>query len=167
MRLLNRIIVQNNPVNYVDPEGKFVNFAIGFVAGFGIDAAAQYLFTGEVNWGQALVSGAVGATGVGLGSVISKAIVGNTARSVLARTALHGVGGAVLGSGGQVAINKIKGDCWNKNIGRAALLSGTFSALGNNTAEASKFALDNVIVPAVGKSLGLTISNTAPLFSDN
>ncbi|KZW99045.1 hypothetical protein JL49_19640 [Pseudoalteromonas luteoviolacea] len=60
------LYVNNNPYKYTDPNGEFLNFAIGFVVGAGIEAAVQYgqVVAGvreSVDMSDVLVAGAVGS----------------------------------------------------------------------------------------------------------
>jgi RHS repeat-associated protein len=54
------LYVNNNPYKYTDPNGEFLNFAVKFVADIALGATLNYLETGEVNIGGALIDAAVG-----------------------------------------------------------------------------------------------------------
>jgi hypothetical protein len=60
------LYVNNNPYKYNDPDGKFLNFVAGAVAGAVIDAAVQYSTTGEVNLGEVASAAVLGSVGLGL-----------------------------------------------------------------------------------------------------
>nr|WP_266197952.1 hypothetical protein [Shewanella piezotolerans] len=62
--------VNNNPYKYNDPNGEFLNFIVGAVAGAALDAAVQYATTGEVDFGEVAV--AAGAASVGVVKNIGK-----------------------------------------------------------------------------------------------
>ena len=80
----------NNPVRYIDPNGRWVQFVIGAVAGGilgGVAAAIDsYHEDGSINWksvavsaGGGAVSGLVAATGIGLvGQILINGAIGGT-----------------------------------------------------------------------------------------
>lgn len=77
-----------DPMHAIDPDGNFVNFLIGAVAGAAIDLAVQGILvaTGaqdKVNWTSVAISAAAGATGVGISSVIAKSGASYAARKGL------------------------------------------------------------------------------------
>ena len=93
--------VSNNPVRSKDPTGH-CPMCIGALIGGDIDLAVQLATNGgdfhKVNWVEVGVSAAVGATGVGLVSVIanvSKSVVVNVGLNTLASAAVSYVGAEV------------------------------------------------------------------------
>ena len=78
----------NNPVHYIDPDGKVINVvvgaALGATIGASISAVSQFAQNGEVDMNEVLIAAAGGAisgglagTGVGLaGQIIGNAIIG-------------------------------------------------------------------------------------------
>jgi hypothetical protein len=92
----------NNPVKNTDPTGHFAWMLVGFAIGAGIDLASQLYSNGgdisKVNVTQTLVSGAVGAIGVGTGGLIAKASL-TVGQAIVANAAVSGfvsgVGAAV------------------------------------------------------------------------
>jgi hypothetical protein len=73
--------VRNDPVNLVDPEGEAAQAPAGAAIGFGLNIAQQLLegkeFFGEgeeeIDWDEAVIDAAIGATGFGLGGLVRKA----------------------------------------------------------------------------------------------
>lgn len=72
--------VNNNPLTYNDPDGHFINFAVGFVVGAVVDVGFQVATnyaTGkdlsDISVSSAVVSGAASATGVGALAMFKKA----------------------------------------------------------------------------------------------
>ncbi len=63
----------DNPVRYIDPDGRIPTPIIGFAIGFGLDVATQIIFEGkslsDVNYGSAAVSGVAGMASSGLSSI--------------------------------------------------------------------------------------------------
>jgi len=125
--------VANDPVNSIDRDGLFIWHLAGFAAGFAIDAAVQYASTGQWNWKQSVVSGLVGATGVGLGEVIAKNVA-----SIAAKAALNAIGSAAIGAVGQMGLNKWEGECLWKGVGTAALAGGIFGGVGSALGDVAK-----------------------------
>ena len=72
----------NNPVKYVDPDGKWIQFLVGASVGAllsGVSAAVDsYISDGTINWntvaisaGSGAVSGMIAASGIGLSGQIA------------------------------------------------------------------------------------------------
>lgn len=126
----------NNPIMYVDEDGKFWNIAAGFIIGGLISAtvsiASQLITTGEVDLVQTGIaflaggaSGALAATGIGLaGSIIANAGIGGVTDtvsqlastgsfaeldpiSIVASTIMGGVAGWIGGPGMKNASNPL------------------------------------------------------------
>ncbi|MBT1697424.1 hypothetical protein KK083_11090 [Fulvivirgaceae bacterium PWU4] len=126
----------NNPVTYNDPDGKCPNCVtaaigagLGALIGGGLELGMQLYKGEEVNWGKvggsalqgAITGGAAGFTGGA--SLVTTAAVAGTANAVggAANRAIQGKGttvkdvvvdatvGAVLGAGGKVVGNAVKG----------------------------------------------------------
>lgn len=119
----------NNPVNFVDPDGRAPWMLIGAAIGGGLDLAvqlAQGRSFSEVNWvsvGAGAVSGALGA---GLGANVARLTA-----SIAARAALNAVGSAAIGAGVQTARNAIEGNPLGCGVGSAAAISGVLGGVGS------------------------------------
>ncbi|MDY6930127.1 MAG: RHS repeat-associated core domain-containing protein, partial [Pseudomonadota bacterium] len=108
----------HNPVRFRDDNGEWVNFAVGFAVGFVVDVAAQaavQVVTGQdinIDTNQAVKSGVVGMTGVGLANVASKAVQGVSAARQLGRgtTAALEVGGDVAADTGASVVGHLAND---------------------------------------------------------
>ena len=96
-RQLNRYVyAAANPATLTDPDGHcpfcllLIPVAIGFFAGAGTDAAVQQVTTGQVDVGQSLFSGAIGAVTGGVGAIAQTAVrsvAGAAARTVAVKAA--------------------------------------------------------------------------------
>ena len=68
--------VANNPLKFVDPDGRTPAFVIGAIAGAGLDIAIQVAIEGrsleEIDLGSVTISAVAGAAGVGLATKLSK-----------------------------------------------------------------------------------------------
>lgn len=125
------IYCANNPVNRIDPAGKFWHIIggaiIGAIVGAAIDAAVQYKTQGSINWKE------VGAAAVG----------GAVAGAVFAATA--GFGGGLLGLIGAGAISGAAG----------GVASYTVSNWGNLSVKgAVKSAVTGAVAGAIGGAIG-------------
>ncbi len=120
----------NDPVNFRDPSGLWINFGVGFIIGGSMDIAAQVLIEGksfsELDGLSILTSAAAGSLGVGLGTGVAK-LTGN----ILARAALNGLGSAGIGGGLQIGSNLVKGNKWDCDLNDAMIASGLTGALGS------------------------------------
>jgi RHS repeat-associated protein len=85
----------NNPYKFTDPDGRIINFAIGFAIGFGVDAAIQYVQTGQVNLSQSLISGLAGSVTGGIGGALTGAVAKGTISASTATFATAVTGGTV------------------------------------------------------------------------
>jgi RHS repeat-associated protein len=153
----------NNPVNFVDPDGRWVNFAVGFIVGGGLDLASQLLIEGrsfsELNGASILASGAAGALGVGLATGVSK-----IAANIAARSLLNGIGSAGIGYGAKAAQNIATGKRWDCDTGKAALLSGALGAVGSLTGDALQRGVDSL---SQASEFANALSNGSQLFRLN
>ncbi len=97
----------NNPHKYVDPDGEFG--IIGFVIGAAIEAAVQYVITGEIDYKEVLIAGAVGAVTGGVGGSLAKSALTGTisAGRAVATTA---VVGGVANAAGTVVEGALDGE---------------------------------------------------------
>ena len=120
----------DDPVNYRDPSGLWINLAVGFIIGGSMDIAAQMLIEGksfsELDGLSILTSAAAGSLGVGLGAGVAK-LTGN----IVARAALNGLGSAGIGGGLQIGSNLVNGNKWNCDLEDAMIASGLLGALGS------------------------------------
>lgn len=82
----------------------------------------EYVVQGD----HCLDRGGAGASGAGLGAGIAKLGVG-----LAGRTALNALGSAAIGSGAQLANNILDKKCWNKDLGKAAMINGIMGGLGS------------------------------------
>ena len=159
--------VGNNPETHNDPTGHcwLVCAVIAAVATAvvttAVSAVVQQVTTGQVNWGQAIATGA--SVGLAVGAAIAlgpaAALVGNAVGGGIA-TAVGGgavatsiatsaVAGAVVGAGsaavGQVSSNLLTGKPWSDGLGQAVLLGavtgGAGGALGGALTRAGNPAL--------------------------
>ena len=155
----------NNPYKFTDPDGRFINFAIGFVVGFTLDAGIQYARTGEVNLGQSLVSGLAGSLTGGIGGALTKA-VGTGAISASTATAGTALTGAVAGNLSTAATATVTG----QQLTGAQLAAGTAigmvtsatGAAAANTNAATTGALARMSNAPINSpaGIGANISNT-------
>jgi hypothetical protein len=105
--------VSSMPIAYNDPYGQFA--IVGALIGGGIDFGMQLILNGgnigAVDVKSIIVSAAMGATGVGLGQVISKNVVQAGLRGVATRAALNAAGSAAISGAGQLGLNAWKEEC--------------------------------------------------------
>lgn len=131
----------NNPVVYVDPDGRFIHIIVGAVVGGVINLGIK-AFTGKIkSWKDGFAAFGIGALAGGLGAATggaSLAATGLTSASILGGAAL-GIGSAmvsspILGLGNHLYF----GDPYSlKSFGRDVLLGGiTGGALGAITSKA-------------------------------
>jgi hypothetical protein len=109
------LYVNNNPYKYTDPNGEFLNFAIGAFVGAVAEIAVQVAFEGRsfsnLDGGAILQSAAIGSLSGGVGGATSKLAgkviqsatkpanaFGNGASKVLTGTASGSLGGATGGA---------------------------------------------------------------------
>lgn len=125
----------NNPMMYIDPNGEFVWVVVGAAIGVGVELFNQMVIQdkslGEVEVGKVILSGAVGALGVGLGSVAAKIAgsVATTAGWVLATEAAINIGGsAAIGMGSTALTNWGYGE--DNSLMDAALYNGLAGGVG-------------------------------------
>lgn len=192
--------VGNDPLNETDPAGTMPLWgaaAGGAIAGAGIDLGAQlwadHWDWSKVNYTEVGISGVAGATGVGLGAVVDKAVA-----TVAARVALNTVASAGIGTAAQVGINASNHQPLNSKIGSAAAFNAISGGIGSAisqvanlkealaqqifdaaTVEQRCFASSNAITsfvnsasiaPGVYQALGIAAANTSPvaeLFSES
>jgi RHS repeat-associated protein len=98
--------VHNDPVNVVDPDGRFG--VAGFLAGAAFEALAQWSVTGSVSdWKAVGVAGAVGVVTGGVGGYAAKAALtgATTAGKAIAATGLAGGAAAAGGKHAEAALN--------------------------------------------------------------
>jgi hypothetical protein len=153
---MNRFLyAEANPTTFIDPTGHFVflalliPIAVGFFAGAGIDAGVQQVTTGHVDWGQAAVSGAIGAVSGGTGAVVGTAartLATGVARPLLARAAGYAAN-TVASSVSDLAASQAlgQGDDWGADDVATASATGV----------AADVALEAVAraVPRVGRAV--------------
>jgi RHS repeat-associated protein len=100
--------VNNNPYKFKDPDGRFANFAVGFVVGAGIEASLQFIQSGKITSGAAIVgAGVSGALTGGASGVLSAAAARGATSALTATVKTAGVGAAaaVVGKGAEGAIS--------------------------------------------------------------
>jgi RHS repeat-associated protein len=128
----------NNPVKYVDPNGKWIVNAIGALASGGLDYAGQVagnFATGmswedallnDISWGSIAVSAVEGAINPigGVSKAATKAVVKTTATTVLKTALKEGATSAA----GQVLDNVIKG----KDLGEDVLINAVVGGVVGN-----------------------------------
>jgi RHS repeat-associated protein len=85
--------VGNDPMNKIDPTGKFINVIVGLVIGVAVDAAIQYATTGTIDPVQLAIAGAMGAVTSG-----ASAVAASVVKSTVAKGAIE-VGVDVIASG--------------------------------------------------------------------
>ena len=163
--------VFNNPVDFSDRDGRFLNFVAGAIIGAAADYAGQV--AGNIASGQSLgqsltnVSGAsiaggaaLGATGVGLGAAVSRGVAAAGVRGaagVAARAAGNAIGGAALGAGDAA----VRGN----DVTQGAVLGGLGGGLGSALGDAANAATSGL---RTGSSFaddlvsGGTLSDTFP-----
>jgi len=104
----------NNPYKYKDPDGEFIQFAIGAAVGFASEVITQVASGGSVSdWGAVAMQTGIGAisggTGGAAGKLASKALgaltkpasaMGNGASKVVTEGISGAVSGAVTGATG-------------------------------------------------------------------
>ncbi len=159
----------NNPVNRSDPSGKCPWCLVGAAFGGGIDLGVQLATNGgdfsEVNWASVGISAVVGASGVGLGTVVASATT-----NVALRIALNAAGGTLIGGYAEEFEHALEGNNSMEGVFESALLSGGLSGLGTATGEAFEAgvrmsALDEEdilsrLFTGAGTSFGTAISNS-------
>ncbi|WP_161606232.1 DUF6531 domain-containing protein [Microlunatus speluncae] len=96
----------------------------------GADTIIQKATTGEVNWGQVAISGAIGGVGGGLAGLAAKASKGGLA-ALRSRVAVYGTVGAMGGEASYVTKN------WGNLSWRGALGAGAGGFLGGAVGGAS------------------------------
>ncbi|HNR93277.1 MAG TPA: RHS repeat-associated core domain-containing protein [Kiritimatiellia bacterium] len=136
------VFCANNPVNFVDPDGRAPWMLIGAAIGGGLDLAvqlAQGRSFSEVNWVSVGAGAASGALGAGLGANVARLTA-----SITARAALNAVGSAAIGAGVQTACNAIEGNNLGAGVGSAAVISGTFGGLGSAFGDLAERSLISV-----------------------
>jgi hypothetical protein len=108
---------------------------IGALIGGGIDLAVQLAVNGgdvhKVNWVEVGVSAAVGATGVGLGTVIA-----NATKSVAVTVVANAATSAAVSAAGAEVQNQLQeiatpGQFARVDPGRAAIIGGTLGGVGS------------------------------------
>ena len=136
-------------MNTTDPYGEFG--LAGFAIGAGRDLGIQLYVNGgdfsKVNYASVAISGAAGATGVGLSGVVSKRVaqIGLTgAKAVLARATLNAAGSAAIGAGAQAANNIANGEPVSQNIGAAAATSAALGGAGSVAGDATAAGVKGV-----------------------
>ncbi|MCS4306761.1 RHS repeat-associated protein [Rheinheimera pacifica] len=120
----------NNPYKYTDPDGQFINFAVGFIVGAGIEAAVQYATTGSIDTKSVLIAGAVGSLTGGVGaSLANNAAKGaiSSARAISTTAATGGTANAA----GTVVSNAIDGEVTSfSEVGVAAAAGAIGAGVG-------------------------------------
>jgi RHS repeat-associated protein len=127
------LYVAADPINNIDPEGKWLVQVGMFVVGAGVDVGAQMLFQNkswrEVNYKEAAIAGAGAVITGNVGGRLAQAAYRGTMSSANAIT-LTGITASGVGATGSVA-----GDLWNGNPISApkAILNAAFGGLGATT----------------------------------
>ena len=131
------VYVQNNPVNFVDPEGKFFNFVTG---GIGAAIGSAVGATNAIFNGGSIWKGA--AIGAGTGALAGFTFGG----SIWAQAAIHGA----LSAGSDIFQQKLTNPCDDLKIG-SVVASGIAGTLGGG--------LGKILI----KPGGMTPANSAVL----
>jgi hypothetical protein len=131
--------VNNNPICYRDPSGKFLNFIFGAVIGAAVDIFTQVVIEGKsfdkIDWVEVGVSAAAGAATSGLSSMVAGKIGGLVTSKVISATA-----GKILSTGATLTISAAVGtaeegiNAWRKgeefDVGDAAFAFGKNFGVG-------------------------------------
>jgi hypothetical protein len=150
--------VGNDPVNMVDPTGKWVAQALGAVIGGGLEIAVQMVASGGkvTNWTMVGVSTLAGATGAGLGQKAAQLGVALSNGSKLATTTAQVAGNvteAVAVNAFEISANNLINSATGENEMQNIDASGaTINAVVNTGA--GNFA-DNKIGKANTKTSAL------------
>jgi RHS repeat-associated protein len=156
------VYVNNNPVNFTDPNGKFAWVAAGAVLGAAVNVGATLIANGgDVSWRQigaaaasGAISGAVGAVAGPLGGTIAKGVLGASTSGLAASVATAGV--SAIGSGaGQAVANQID-PCSATNPLNAALYGGLGGGLAKgafSTKNLNSLSQANDFAPTTFKGL--------------
>ena len=201
------LYVQGNPTNYVDPTGQFAwlallipfakivgamiaGAAIGYASSRVVDAGAQLLFTGQIDWGQNAAAGIEGAIlgaitgpfGLAAGALSARAVAQGVSRTLVRRAAFAfslgldvGVSAAwdtrVRGDGlGASLLSNIAGSVGGEIagylLGRARrAVQGSLNSLGStarNTWQTSGQVAGTVFRAPAGFLLGTGIGGPLP-----
>ena len=143
------------------PGGQLVGMGL---MSFGADVVIQKATTGEVNWGEAAVSGAVGMLGggamvAGRAAVAATSSVGRLGSYVAINTAVNGLAGAVGGGGTYLVRHGGRVDDWRGLLGSASggAVSGAIGGLagpaGGTLANASGSVAYSLTQTGVRKSI--------------
>ena len=158
----------NNPIKYTDPDGRWVQFVIGAVAGgvFGGIATAidSYLEEGSINWKNVAVgaaggaiSGLLAATGVGLaGQISANGAIGGTV--YVASQALNGKELTLPGLAEAIGYGLLSGFFGGAGAGNSNV-NAQMSRMGHRIA--------NAIVNKSGDALRHELSNAFSYFMKN
>ena len=164
--------VGNNPINAVDPDGRFLNLVIGAAVNVGIGYGMSVITGEEYSWKDATIDAIAGATGAGLLSKLGKlATLGKVV------TAIGGdVGLGVAQDYGHYAVSDKKnadGSAKSFNLGESTLYNslgvGISGVLGNVIAPGLKKLLNkgSSTNPVVGNQGGYTNNWISKLFKNN
>jgi RHS repeat-associated protein len=134
----------NNPYKYTDPDGRFANFAVGFVIGASIEAGLQMWQSGGSITNGAAVFGAglSGSLTGGVGGVLSSAAA-RGATSALTATVKTTAVGAAAGALGKQAEGAVSGKApTGKELAVAAVGGAVGAGIGGQLTNAPVAALE-------------------------
>jgi uncharacterized protein RhaS with RHS repeats len=139
--------VGNDPINMVDPTGKYGLLGAAIGAAFGaVSSIAVQSFTGDkkINWstvGAATLTGAaVGATGGLAGAAVAK--IGLTGAEAAATVLIPSAGVAAVGGGlTQMVENTANGDPIQQDVAKASGVSAAGTIIGGVAGEKAVGAL--------------------------
>jgi RHS repeat-associated protein len=158
--------VGNDPINRSDPSG-LCPACVGFVLGVAGDVARQTIVEGkdfdEIDVGDVVISGALGATGLGLGSVANKFLKAERAAARaenLANRALRAREAAGGNRTGQVRRAETRAARSSENAKQAA--KGVVKALGPAAAAAAGKKIAQEFTPPVTASSSERGDRNAP-----
>ncbi|WP_252731643.1 RHS repeat-associated core domain-containing protein [Psychrosphaera sp. F3M07] len=87
----------NNPYKYTDPDGEFIQFAIGAAVGFISEVATQYATSGGVNdWGKVGLQTGMGAATGGYSIATKGLSLGSTVAAHVANESMGAAGAATV-----------------------------------------------------------------------
>jgi uncharacterized protein RhaS with RHS repeats len=153
--------VNGNPVSFVDPEGKYVQFVIGGLIGAAAGGVGAYNANGghldgsvAVGIGVGLISGVLGATGVGMLGPIVEGVA-----SVAIGSASGGLGNAA----GQLAGQMVNGKSYACSVidRKQAYAQAAVGAMSAAYGVGAVYAVGVGDIPTVAVALSTSASSAA------
>ena len=133
--------VGNDPVNMVDPTGKFLNFIIGGLVGAGIEAGIQLATSGKIETNQIIAATAVGAITGGVGGILAKGAAKGAISSGEAIAKTASVGGISNG----VATGATNPNATSGEIGTAMVAGAVGAGAGAKIANKTVSKIENMV----------------------